>query len=67
MNARQEAPIVTTAELATIIQKACPQPRWQRGDDDMVRNSAARTFQAIRIYINDEVRTALIVCVCVCA
>ncbi|CDS10371.1 hypothetical protein LRAMOSA03047 [Lichtheimia ramosa] len=54
VNARQEAPIVTTAELATIIQKACPQPRWQRGDDDMVRNSAARTFQAIRIYINDE-------------
>ena len=53
--ARQKTPIQSTAELAAIIQKACPQPRWQRGDDDMVRNSAARTFQAIRIYVNDEV------------
>ncbi|KAF7721684.1 hypothetical protein EC973_004305 [Apophysomyces ossiformis] len=52
--ARQKAPIETTGALATIIQKACPQPRWQRGDDDMLRNSAARTFQALRIYINDE-------------
>ncbi|KAI8142296.1 ribosomal RNA small subunit methyltransferase H [Fennellomyces sp. T-0311] len=54
--ARQKTPIQGTAELAAVIQKACPQPRWQRGDDDMVRNSAARTFQAIRIYVNDEVR-----------
>ncbi|KAG2234473.1 hypothetical protein INT48_004852 [Thamnidium elegans] len=52
--ARQIEPIETTASLANIIQKACPQPRWQRGSDDMLRNSAARTFQAFRIYINDE-------------
>ncbi|KAI9261494.1 MraW methylase family-domain-containing protein [Phascolomyces articulosus] len=52
--ARQKSPLSTTTELAAVIQKACPQPRWQRGDDDMVRNSAARTFQAIRIYVNDE-------------
>jgi 16S rRNA (cytosine1402-N4)-methyltransferase len=57
VTARQEGPIETTSSLATIIQKACPQPRWQRGNDDMVRNSAARTFQALRISINDEVKT----------
>ncbi|OBZ82741.1 Ribosomal RNA small subunit methyltransferase H [Choanephora cucurbitarum] len=54
VTARQTGPIETTASLATIIQTACPQPRWQRGHDDMVRNSAARTFQAFRIYINNE-------------
>jgi 16S rRNA (cytosine1402-N4)-methyltransferase len=52
--ARQIEPIESTASLASIIQKACPQPRWQRGNDDMLRNSAARTFQALRIYINNE-------------
>jgi 16S rRNA (cytosine1402-N4)-methyltransferase len=54
VTARQEGPIESTATLAAIIQKACPQPRWQRGNDDMLRNSAARTFQALRIYINNE-------------
>lgn len=54
VTARQLGPIETTASLAAVIQKACPQPRWQRGNDDMVRNSAARTFQALRIYINNE-------------
>ncbi|CAO3653274.1 unnamed protein product [Mucor fragilis] len=54
VTARQLGPIETTSSLAAVIQKACPQPRWQRGNDDMVRNSAARTFQALRIYINNE-------------
>ncbi|KAI8092907.1 methylase MraW, partial [Halteromyces radiatus] len=54
VDARQLEPIETTGRLASIIQKVCPQPRWKRGDDDMLRNSAARTFQALRIYINDE-------------
>ncbi|CEP15915.1 hypothetical protein [Parasitella parasitica] len=54
VTARQLSPIETTSSLAAVIQKACPQPRWQRGNDDMVRNSAARTFQALRIYINNE-------------
>ncbi|KAI7870991.1 methylase MraW, partial [Spinellus fusiger] len=54
LQARQKAPLQTTAELAAVIHKACPHPRWQRGDDDMLRNSAARTFQALRIYINNE-------------
>ncbi|KAI9265967.1 methylase MraW, partial [Sporodiniella umbellata] len=54
VEARQQGPIESTSVLASVIQKACPQPRWQRGHDDMVRNSAARTFQAFRIHINDE-------------
>lgn len=59
VTARQQEPIETTSQLAALIHKACPQPRWQRGDDDMVRNTAARTFQAIRIYVNNEVFIAL--------
>ncbi|KAI8367783.1 MraW methylase family-domain-containing protein, partial [Blakeslea trispora] len=54
VTARQTGPIQTTAVLAGIIQQACPQARWQRGHDDILRNSAARTFQAFRIYINQE-------------
>ncbi|CEG83519.1 Putative Methylase MraW [Rhizopus microsporus] len=54
ITARQKEPIETTSALAAIIHKACPQPKWQRGNDDMLRNSAARTFQAFRIYINNE-------------
>ncbi|KAG1472153.1 hypothetical protein G6F56_001706 [Rhizopus delemar] len=54
VDARQLGPIETTSALAAVIHKACPQPRWQRGNDDMVRNSAARTFQAFRIHINNE-------------
>ena len=57
VNARVNEPIKSTLALAQIVQAACPQPRWSRGGDDMVRNSAARTFQAIRIHINDEVRS----------
>lgn len=56
VNARVNQPIKSTLALAQIVQAACPQPRWTRGGDDMVRNSAARTFQAIRIHINDEVK-----------
>ncbi|KAI8988429.1 methylase MraW, partial [Mycotypha africana] len=54
VEARQKAPIETTRQLATLIHKACPQPGWLRGEDDVVRNSAARTFQAFRIFINNE-------------
>ncbi|RUS22203.1 MraW methylase family-domain-containing protein [Endogone sp. FLAS-F59071] len=54
VQARQEQPLATTSELAAIIQGAVPAPRWYRSDDDMLRNSAARTFQAIRIYVNNE-------------
>lgn len=45
--ARREQPIASTARLADIIAKA--HPRWEKG-----KHPATRSFQAIRIYINDE-------------
>ena len=45
--ARNEAPITTTAQLATIVAKAVP-------TREPGKNPATRTFQAIRIHINSE-------------
>jgi 16S rRNA (cytosine1402-N4)-methyltransferase len=45
---RRNAPIKETTRLAEIIRKAIPRHRWERIDP------ATRTFQALRIYINDE-------------
>lgn len=45
--AREQAPIVTTTQLAEIIAKA--HPAWQKG-----KNPATQSFQAIRIAINNE-------------
>lgn len=45
--ARAEAPIVTTARLSKIVAEA--NPAWEKG-----KNPATRAFQAIRIYINNE-------------
>lgn len=47
INARQEAPINTTKKLAAIV--AAANPKWEPGKDP-----ATRSFQAIRIYINQE-------------
>jgi 16S rRNA (cytosine1402-N4)-methyltransferase len=47
VRARQQQPIVRTAQLAAIIAEA--NPSWERG-----KNPATRAFQAIRIYINRE-------------
>ena len=44
---RDEAPIETTARLAEIVRSAIP-------GFDPRKDSATRSFQAIRIYINDE-------------
>lgn len=44
---RQLKPITTTAQLADIIHRVMPKPK--DGSD-----SAMRTFQALRIYVNDE-------------
>lgn len=47
VEARQEAPITTTAQLAEVIKRAYPPgPRHD--------HPARRTFQALRIYVNDE-------------
>jgi 16S rRNA (cytosine1402-N4)-methyltransferase len=45
--ARAERPITTTLRLAKIVADA--NPAWEKG-----KNPATRAFQAIRIYINDE-------------
>ena len=47
LNARAEAPITTTLQLADIIKTA--HPKWEPG-----RHPATQSFQAIRIHINQE-------------
>src|SRR5690606_2086776 len=42
-------PVATTAELAEIVRQAVPAPARRRGG-----HPARRTFQAIRIAVNDE-------------
>jgi 16S rRNA (cytosine1402-N4)-methyltransferase len=48
VRARESSPIVTTKELADIVSRALG---GRRGDD---KHPATRTFQALRIYVNDE-------------
>lgn len=45
---REIEPIVTTARLASIVEKACP-----RKHNDRI-HPATRVFQALRIFVNDE-------------
>jgi 16S rRNA (cytosine1402-N4)-methyltransferase len=47
VTAREDQPITTTKQLASIIAKA--HPRWEIGKDP-----ATQSFQAIRIFINNE-------------
>jgi 16S rRNA (cytosine1402-N4)-methyltransferase len=46
--ARDERPIATTGQLAAIVRRAAGGGGWQRIDP------ATRTFQALRIWVNDE-------------
>ncbi len=46
---REEAPLQTTAQLAALIREAIPAKYHEKGKDP-----ATRSFQGIRIYINDE-------------
>jgi 16S rRNA (cytosine1402-N4)-methyltransferase len=48
VEARHEAPVVTTARLAQIVRRAIPRKGYQRIDP------ATRTFQALRIWVNRE-------------
>jgi 16S rRNA (cytosine1402-N4)-methyltransferase len=50
--ARSEQPVVRTGELATIVRKAVKQ-RPAKGEKRI--DPATRTFQALRIYVNDEI------------
>jgi len=47
VNAREESPILTTTVLAEIVKAA--NPKWEKH-----KHPATRVFQAIRIYINQE-------------
>jgi len=47
VNAREEQPIETTKQLASIV--AAANPKWEKGKDP-----STRSFQAIRIFINSE-------------
>lgn len=47
VGARRMAPIRSTGELAAIVARA--HPRWERG-----QHPATRSFQALRIQVNDE-------------
>lgn len=47
VSAREDAPILTTASLAEIVKEA--NPKWEKH-----KHPATRVFQAIRIYINQE-------------
>ena len=47
INAREDAPIQTTKQLASIV--AAANPKWEKGKDP-----STRSFQAIRIFINSE-------------
>ena len=48
VEARANAPIATTGQLASVVRRAIPTRGWQRIDP------ATRTFQAIRIHVNRE-------------
>jgi len=49
LRARQQQPLTRTGQLAEIVAEA--HPAWEPG-----RHPATRTFQAIRIHINDELQ-----------
>lgn len=58
VEARKEQPILTTASLAEIVKAA--NPKWEKH-----KHPATRVFQAIRIYINQEL-TDLMACLKQC-
>lgn len=45
---REQQDLVTTGQLAALVRRAVPGRRWRRIDP------ATRTFQALRIWVNDE-------------
>jgi 16S rRNA (cytosine1402-N4)-methyltransferase len=55
VNARRSSPIRTSAELAELVRRCVPRRRGQRIDP------ATRTFQALRIAVNDELKSLEVV------
>jgi 16S rRNA (cytosine1402-N4)-methyltransferase len=54
VRARKSAPLTTTRELALLIERVVPRPRPQRGRRRPPIHPATRTFQALRIAVNEE-------------
>ena len=52
LEARRRAPITRTAELAALIAKVVPP---ERRDSGVSIHPATRTFQALRMHVNDEI------------
>jgi 16S rRNA (cytosine1402-N4)-methyltransferase len=50
---REEAPIATTLQLAELVKRAIPRGAWEERI-----HPATRTFQALRIAVNDELESA---------
>jgi 16S rRNA (cytosine1402-N4)-methyltransferase len=46
---RRKAPLLTTSELASLVARVIPRPKWPRRI-----HPATRTFQALRMEVNDE-------------
>jgi 16S rRNA (cytosine1402-N4)-methyltransferase len=53
--ARDEAPITRTLQLAELVSEAMPPVRYKKGQPVSRIHPATRTFQALRIYVNDEI------------
>jgi len=53
VTARAQAPIRRTTELASVVEQVVPAGRPKRGPR---KHPATKTFQAIRIFINDELQ-----------
>ena len=54
VRARDEAPITATAQLAAIVERAAP-VRFEKGRGAPRIHPATRVFQALRIFVNDEI------------
>jgi 16S rRNA (cytosine1402-N4)-methyltransferase len=54
VEARRRGPITTTTALAEIVSSALPRPRAARGRRKKPIHPATKTFQALRLAVNDE-------------
>jgi 16S rRNA (cytosine1402-N4)-methyltransferase len=53
--ARDENPITRTLQLADLVSEAMPPVRYKKGQPVSRIHPATRTFQALRIFVNDEI------------
>ncbi|MDI9408167.1 MAG: 16S rRNA (cytosine(1402)-N(4))-methyltransferase RsmH [Candidatus Pacebacteria bacterium] len=54
VKARAEKPITRTAELAALIARVTPRPSFKASRSKETIDPATRSFQALRIWVNDE-------------